>query len=79
MVVVVWHKLYLVGGAEVQWVETNPSNISKHLYFPFGHLFLLPHGTTLTAFDADVLRENTDVRWVAFHPPAEVISVFVYK
>jgi hypothetical protein len=31
----------------------------------------LPHGTRLTAFDTDVChRENTDVRWVGFHPPS---------
>jgi hypothetical protein len=66
-----------MGGAAVQWVETNSSNISKHLYFPYRHPFLLPHGITLTAFDTDVHRENTDVRWVGFHPPAEVISLFV--
>jgi hypothetical protein len=50
-------------------VETNPSNIRKHPYFPYGHPFLLPRGTTLTAFDTNVSRENTDVRWVGFHPP----------
>jgi hypothetical protein len=52
-----------------QWVETNSSNIRKHPYFPYGHLFLSPHGTTLMAFDTDVRRENTDVRWVSFHLP----------
>jgi hypothetical protein len=38
----------------LQWVETNPSNIRKHPYFPYRHPFLSPHGTTLTAFDTDV-------------------------
>ncbi len=52
-----------------QWVETNPSNIRKHPNFPYGHLFLSPHSNTLTALDTDVCRENTDVRWVGFHPP----------
>jgi hypothetical protein len=30
------------------------------------HPFLLHHGTMLMAFDSDVRRENTDVRWVGF-------------
>ncbi len=50
-------------------METNPSNIRKRLYFPYGHPFLLPHGTMLMGFDTNVHTENTDVRWVGFHPP----------
>jgi hypothetical protein len=53
-------------------VETNPSNIRKHPYFPYEHLFLTPHGTTLTAFDTDVRRENRDVNWVGYHPPGSI-------
>jgi hypothetical protein len=34
-----------------QWVETIPSNICKHPYFPYGHPFMTPHGTTLSVFD----------------------------
>jgi hypothetical protein len=45
-----------------------------YLYFPYGHPFLLPHGTRLTAFDTDVRRENTDVRWVGIHPPHIVVT-----
>jgi len=62
----------------IQWVETNPSNINKHPYFPYEHLFLLPYGTMLTAFDTDVHSENTDVRWVGFHP-LKILFTFVIK
>ncbi len=60
-------------------VETNPSNICKHLYFPYGHPFLSPHGTTLTAFDMDVCRENKDVRWVGFHPPECLSQIILIR
>jgi hypothetical protein len=46
------------------WVETNPSNIHKHLYLTSAKaVSLVPCGEV-----TDVRRENTDVRLVGFHP-----------
>ena len=51
------------------WVETNPSNIRKHLYLTSAKaISIVPWGEV-----TDVRRENTDIRWVGFHP----LRVFV--
>ncbi len=47
------------------WVETNPSNICKHLYLTSSKaISTVPWGKVKT----DVRTENTDVRWVGLHP-----------
>ncbi len=38
--------IYRISLSLCQWVETNLSNTCKRPYFPYGHPFLLPHGTT---------------------------------
>jgi hypothetical protein len=45
--------------------ESNPSNICKHPYLTSAKAIgVVPSGEVKT----DVCRENTDVRWVGFHP-----------
>ncbi len=47
------------------WIETNLSNIGKNLYLTSTKAVSeVPWGEVKT----DVHRENTDVRWVGFHP-----------
>ncbi len=47
------------------WVETNPSNICKHLYLTSAKaVSVVPRDKV----KVDVCRENTDVKWVGFHP-----------
>ncbi len=56
------------------WVETNPSNIRKHLYLTSAKaISIVPWGEV-----TDVRRENTDVRWVGFHP-LWILTTVLYK
>jgi hypothetical protein len=55
---------YFLAG-DLQWVETNPSNIRFSLRTS---VFTLPYGTTLTAYGC----LYADVRWVGFVPPGNL-------
>jgi hypothetical protein len=47
------------------WVETNPTNIRKHLYLTYAKaVSVVPLGEVKT----DIRWENTDVSWIGFHP-----------